>query len=232
MTLKGPFTKLMYMTEIQLLTCQKVPDLLTFWGGEGQNFHLDCQNQQGSLKWEYICILLILQIWTWKKNTTIFGQDNTYKIKIWSTFKILLFYKCLPEFSGLVVDDEAEELWEKERRCLPATLYLYWNYSYSYVSYLNSLYKHSSLYPSMAPLSAALSLSSPGSSEEQGIMSASLNLNQLRPIHFSNFSFIFSSNNYFLRETLLLYKFVTIFTFHFTTNTENKGLVKLSLKGG
>lgn len=84
----------------------------------------------------------------------------------------------------------------------------------------------------MAPLSAALSLSSPGSSEEQGIMSASLNLNQLRPIHFSNFSFIFSSNNYFLRETLLLYKFVTIFTFHFTTNTENKGLVKLSLKGG
>lgn len=68
----------------------------------------------------------------------------------------------------------------------------------------------------MAPLSAALSLSSPGSSEEQGIMSASLNLNQLRPIHFSNFSFIFSSNNYFLRETLLLYKFVTIFTFHFT----------------
>lgn len=115
---------------------------------------------------------------------------------------------------------------------ITATLYLYWNYSYSYVSYLNSLYKHSSLYPSMAPLSAALSLSSPGSSEEQGIMSASLNLNQLRAIHFSNFSFIFSSNNYFLRETLLLYKFVTIFTFHFTTNTEKKGLVKLSLKGG
>lgn len=50
MTLKGPFTKLMYMTEIQLLTGQKVLDLLTFWGGEGRNFHLDCQNQQGSLK--------------------------------------------------------------------------------------------------------------------------------------------------------------------------------------
>lgn len=81
----------------------------------------------------------------------------------------------------------------------------------------------------MAPLSAALSLSSPGSSEEQGIMSASLNLNQLRPIHFSN------SSSYFYKIIIfwgtLLFKFVTIFTFQVNTNAEKQGLVKLSLKG-